>query len=59
MADTEVIDKLFLELSQFSTATTAKEKKLRDVVLMLDSMVRNKEPHTKDSRQLVKEVLER
>jgi ABC-type transporter Mla subunit MlaD len=33
--ETETIDRLFLELSQFTRATTAKELKLRDALLQL------------------------
>jgi hypothetical protein len=32
MNDTETIDRLFLELSQFTNATTAKERGLRDAL---------------------------
>ena len=40
MHTTESIDRLFLELSQFTQATTAKESALRDEVLRLKTAMR-------------------
>lgn len=40
MPDTEAIDKLFLELSQFTNATTAKELALRRHIGYLNRLLR-------------------
>lgn len=39
--DTEAIDRLFLELSQFTTATTSKELKLENRVKDLEDLLRS------------------
>lgn len=54
---TETIDKLYLELSQFTEARTAREIKLREAVALLNSMVEGGERHSETSRQVVKEAL--
>lgn len=55
--ETEIIDKLFLELSQFTRATTARELKLQKAVALLNSMVLSGENHSEVSREIVREAL--
>lgn len=59
MSETETIDRLFLELSQFSAATTARELKLEEAVALLNSMVESGERHSERSRKLVAEAMKR
>lgn len=61
--ETETIDKLFLELSQVTTATTSKEKRLwRKVALLqqavglLHSMVSSGESHSEKSEAVIQQA---
>lgn len=54
---TETVDKLYLELSQFTEARTAREIKMREVISLLNSMVESGERHSETSRQMVKDAL--
>ena len=55
--ETEILDKLYLEWSQFTKARTAREIKLRSAVALLNSMVLSGEDHSDVSRQAVEEAL--
>ena len=66
MSETEVIDKLFLELSQFTKATTANELRLLDVIEQIGDLVLvpgNWEPHEDITHRgiiaAIKELMER
>jgi len=54
---TETIDKLYLELSQFTTAKTKRELALYEAVSLLNSMVESGESHSKQSREVVNRAL--
>lgn len=56
--ETEIIDKLFLELSQVTKAETAKERDLKKAVCMLSAMVDSGESHSPASRAVVRSVLD-
>lgn len=57
--EVETINKLFLELSQFATAETAKELQLRRVIGMLNSMIESGEQHSPVSRQAMREAMDK
>lgn len=54
---TETIDRLYLELSQFTEARTAREIKMCEVISLLNSMVESGERHSETSRQMVKDAI--
>lgn len=56
--ETKYIDLLFLELSQFTKAKTARELKLEKAVALLNSMVNCGEKHSEVSIRIVKEAWE-
>jgi len=58
MMETEILDKLFLELSQFTRAKTKREKCLFECVCLLNSMVESGEAHTPTSESKVKKAID-
>ena len=57
--DLEIINKLYLELSQVATAETKRERELKRVIGMLDSMLESGERHSALSRKAMREVMDK
>jgi hypothetical protein len=55
--ETETLDKLYLEWSQFTRARTAREISMLHAVRLLNSMVEKGERHTDSSRKAVLDAL--
>ena len=57
--DLEIINKLYLELSQIATAETKRERELKRVIGMLDSMLQSGEQHSALSKKAMREVMDK
>ncbi len=55
--ETEYIDKLFLELSQFTRAETGKELQLKQALKLLHITILDNKVYTQDMQAHVKELL--
>ena len=55
--ETETIDKLFLELSQFTRAETGKELQLKQALKLLHITILDNKVYTQDMQAHVKELL--
>jgi hypothetical protein len=56
--ETEILDKLYLEWSQFTNARTHRERKMFDCIRWLNSMIESGEKHTPASYKAVRDVLD-
>ncbi len=55
--DTETIDRLFLELSQFTRAETKKELELKNALKLLHLTILENRVYTTDMQKHIKELL--
>lgn len=55
----EIINKLYLELSQVATAETKRERDLKRVIGMLDSMLQCGEQHSALSIKSMRDVMDK
>ena len=55
--ETETMDKLFLELSQFTTAKTKRELQLEEALRLLKSILLCHEPYSEKAQEIVNKAL--